>query len=181
MRFEPTAIPGAFFVDLEVHQDERGLFARAFCERAFAEAGVDMRIVQTNISRNPTSGTLRGMHYQVPPHDEPKLIQCVRGRIFDVAIDLRCDRPSYGRFVCSELSADNNRLFYIPRGCAHGFLTLENNSDVFYYMGAVFVPDGGRGVRWNDPAFAVPWPGRPNLISARDAGYADYPLSATKP
>lgn len=172
MRFAPTTIDGAFFVELDAHQDERGLFARTFCEQAFAQAGIDMRVVQTNVSRNPTAGTLRGMHYQVPPHEEPKLIQCVRGRIFDVAIDLQ--RPGSSRMVCTELSADDNRLFFIPPGCAHGFLTLERNSDVFYYMGAPFFPGAARGVRWNDPAFKIPWPKPPSLVSSRDAAYADY-------
>lgn len=174
MRFEPTAIEGTFFIELDAHQDERGFFARTFCQEAFARAGIDMRIVQTNISRNPTAGTLRGMHYQIPPHEEAKIIQCVRGRIFDVAIDLRCDTSSYRRSVCTELAAEENRLFLISPGCAHGFLTLEAESDVFYYMGAAFVPGAGRGVRWNDPSFEIPWPTSPSLISARDAEYPDY-------
>jgi dTDP-4-dehydrorhamnose 3,5-epimerase len=179
VRFESTAIDGAFFVELDAHQDERGLFARTFCEQDFAQAGIDMRVVQTNVSRNPMAGTLRGMHYQAPPHEEPKLIQCVRGRIFDVAIDLRRSTPSSRRLVCTELSADDNRLFFIPPGCAHGFLTLEHNSDVFYYMGAAFVPDAARGVRWNDPAFEIPWPKTPSLVSSRDAKYADYAACPT--
>ena len=176
MRFEPTAIVGAFFVELDVHEDERGLFARTFCEQVFAQVGIDMRVVQANVSRNPTAGTLRGMHYQAPPHGEPKLIQCLRGRIFDVAIDLRCHTSSCRSSACTELSADDNRLFFIPAGCAHGFLTLEDHSDVLYYMGTAFVPGAGRGVRWNDPAFAIAWPTWPRLISARDASYADYAL-----
>lgn len=174
VRFVPTQIVDAFFVDLHVHEDERGLFARSFCEQEFAAAGISMRVVQANISRNPKAGTLRGMHYQAAPHEEPKLIQCVRGRIFDVAIDLRHNTPSYRRSVCTELSADDGRLFFIPSGCAHGFLTLEDNSDVFYYMGTAFAAGLGRGVRWNDPAFDIPWPGLPRIISARDAAYADY-------
>jgi dTDP-4-dehydrorhamnose 3,5-epimerase len=177
VRFEPTAIDGAFFVELDAHQDERGLFARTFCEQAFAQAGIDMRIVQTNISRNPTAGTLRGMHYQIAPHEEAKLIQCIRGRIFDVAIDLRRDASSFRRSVCTELAANENRLFLVAPGCAHGFLTLEDDSDIFYYMGAAFVPGSGRGVRWNDPTFKIPWPTSPRLISARDAEYPDYALS----
>jgi dTDP-4-dehydrorhamnose 3,5-epimerase len=176
VRFEPTAIEGVFFVELDAQEDERGSFARTFCEQVFAQAGINIRIVQTNISRNASAGTLRGMHYQVHPHEEPKLVQCVRGRIFDVAIDLRCDTPSYRRAVCTELSAEENRLFFIPPGCAHGFLTLEDNSDVFYYMGAAFVPGAALGVRWDDPAFTIPWPARPRLISARDASYANYAI-----
>jgi dTDP-4-dehydrorhamnose 3,5-epimerase len=179
VRFEPTAIAGAFFVELDVHEDERGLFARAFCEQIFAQAGINMRIIQTNISRNPTAGTLRGMHFQAPPHEEPKLIQCVRGRIFDVAIDLRCHSPSYKRSASTQLAAEDNRLFFIPPGCAHGFLTLEGNCDVLYYMGAAFVLGAARGVRWNDPVFEIPWPRLPNLMSERDASYADYTLCST--
>jgi dTDP-4-dehydrorhamnose 3,5-epimerase len=174
VRFIPTAITGAYFVELDVYEDERGLFARTFCERAFAQADIEMRIVQANISRNPKAGTLRGMHYQLPPHEEPKLIQCVRGRIFDAAIDLRCRGPSYRLSVCAELSAEDSRLLFIPPGCAHGFLTLEDNSDVFYYLGAAFDAGAARGLRWNDPAFEIPWPQAPSLISARDATYGDY-------
>jgi dTDP-4-dehydrorhamnose 3,5-epimerase len=177
LRFQPTEIDGAFFVELDTHVDERGLFARTFCEDVFAKAGADMRAVQTNISRNPKAGTLRGMHYQAPPHEEAKLIQCVRGRVFDVAVDLRRDKPSFGRFVGTQLSADGNRLFLIPKGCAHGFLTLDDDSDLLYYMGAAFVPGAGRGVRWNDAAFKIAWPAAPRLISERDATYPDYDLS----
>jgi dTDP-4-dehydrorhamnose 3,5-epimerase len=176
VQFEPTAIAGAFFVEFDVHEDERRLFARTFCEQVFAEAGIDMRIVQTNVCRNPTAGTLRGMHYQAPPHEEPKLVQWVRGRIFDVAINLRRDTPSHGHSVCAKMSADDNRLFFILAGCAYGFLTLEDNSDVFYCTGAAFVPVAARGVRWDDPAFEIPWPASPRLISARYAAYAGYAL-----
>lgn len=164
-----------------MYEDGRGSFARTFCEQVFAHAGVDMHIVQTNLSRNPIAGTLRGMHYQASPHEEAKLIQCVRGRIFDVAIDLRHHSPSYKRSVCTDLSANENRLFFIPAGCAHGFLTREVNSDVFYYMGAAFAPGAARGVRWNDPAFEIPWPGLPRLMSERDAAYANFVPFSTNP
>ena len=174
MRFQPTEIDGAFFIELDTHVDERGLFARTFCEDVFAKAGAPIRAVQANISRNPKMGTLRGMHFQAPPHEEIKLIQCVRGRVFDVALDLRRDGLSFGRTVATELSADGNRLFLIPKGCAHGFLTLEDNSDLLYYMGDAFVPGAGQGLRWNDPAFKIPWPAAPRLISERDATYPDY-------
>jgi len=174
LRFQPTEIDGAFFIELDSHVDERGLFARTFCEDVFAKAGAPMRTVQANISRNPKMGTLRGMHFQKPPHEEIKLIQCVRGRVFDVALDLRRDGLSFGRTVATELSADGNRLFLIPKGCAHGFLTLEDNSDLLYYMGDAFVPGAGQGLRWNDPAFKIPWPAAPRLISERDATYPDY-------
>ncbi|HZP76557.1 MAG TPA: dTDP-4-dehydrorhamnose 3,5-epimerase [Pseudolabrys sp.] len=174
MRFQPTAIAGAFFVELDAHADERGLFARTFCRDVFAQARIALDVVQANISRNPRAGTLRGMHFQAPPHEEAKLIQCLRGRVFDVALDLRRDAPSFGQSVCTELSADGTRLFFIPKGCAHGFLTLEDGSDLLYYMGTEFVAEAARGVRWNDPAFNIPWPRQPALISERDAGYPDY-------
>jgi dTDP-4-dehydrorhamnose 3,5-epimerase len=174
VRFHSTAIEGALLVELEILGDERGGFARTFCEEAFAAAGAPMRVVQANLSRNPAAGTLRGMHYQSPPHAEAKLVQCVRGRIFDAALDLRPQSATFGAAASAELGADGGRLFFIPAGCAHGFLTLEDDSDVLYLMGAAFAPQSARGVRWNDPAFAVPWPRAPAVISARDAGFADF-------
>ena len=171
MRFGATAIDGAMIVELDKHEDERGYFARTFCEEEFARAGLEMRVVQTNISHNPRRWTLRGMHYQAEPHGEPKIVHCVRGRIFDVAVDLRPQSPTYRRWAGAELDPDNNRLFYIPRGCAHGFLTLEANSDIVYLMGAPYVAGSGRGVRWDDPAFGIEWPGTPVDMSERDATY----------
>lgn len=174
MRFAATAVQGAMIVELDGHEDPRGYFARTFCEEEFSRAGLEMRIVQTNISRNPKRLTLRGMHYQAEPHGEPKIVHCVRGWIFDVAVDLRPQSPTYRRWAGVELDADNNRLFYIPRGCAHGFLTLEANSDIVYLMGAPYVADSGRGVRWDDPTFGVEWPAAPAEMSERDRGYADF-------
>jgi dTDP-4-dehydrorhamnose 3,5-epimerase len=173
MRFVATPVADAMIVELEGHEDPRGYFARTFCEEEFAQAGIEMRVVQTNISRNPRKLTLRGMHYQAPPHGEPKIVHCVRGRIFDVAVDLRPQSPSYLHWAGLELSPEGNRIFYIPRGCAHGFLTLEENSDVAYLMGQAFVPGAARGVRWNDPAFGIAWPAMPLEMSERDAGYPD--------
>ncbi len=133
-----------------------------------------MRIVQTNLSRNPVRGTLRGLHYQAEPHGEPRLVQCIRGRVFDVAVDLRPGSASYLRWAGVELGADQDRTFYIPSGCAHGFLTLEDDSDILYLMGHHFVPGSARGARWNDPAFSIQWPGVPSEMSERDAGYPDF-------
>lgn len=174
MRFTPTPVAGAMIVELDGHADSRGYFARTFCEADFAEAGLAMRVVQTNISHNPHKGTLRGMHYQEGPYGEPKAVQCASGRIFDVAVDLRPDSPSYRRWAGVELSPRANRLFFIPRGCAHGFLTLEAGSDIVYLMGARYVAGAGRGVRWNDPAFSIAWPGIPTEMSERDANYPDF-------
>lgn len=178
MRFIPTAVDGAFAVDLDTLADERGSFARTFCRADFASAGIDFQPVQTNISRNPIRGTLRGLHYQRTPHSEAKLIQCVRGRIFDVAVDLRPASPTYLRAASIHLDAGIDRLFFIPEGCAHGFLTRADDSDIVYYMGAAFVAGSGAGVRWSDPAFAIAWPDVPRLISERDAGYPDIGIEA---
>jgi dTDP-4-dehydrorhamnose 3,5-epimerase len=178
MRFIETSVEGAFVVELQGHSDARGRFARSFCEEEFARAGIKIRVVQTNLSCNPKRLTLRGLHYQAEPHGEPKLVQCVHGRIFDVAVDLRPGSPSLRRWAGVELAPQNNRVFYIPPGCAHGFLTLEADSDVAYLMGAPHVAGSGRGVRWNDPAFAVAWPDVPVEISERDASYPDLPGGA---
>jgi dTDP-4-dehydrorhamnose 3,5-epimerase len=174
MRFVPTAVEGASIVELEPHCDARGSFSRTFCMQAFTQAGLAMQIVQTNLSRNPLKGTLRGMHYQRHPHGEPKIVQCVRGRIFDVAVDLRPESPTFRRWAAVTLSPDENRVFYIPAGCAHGFLTLEEDSDIVYLMGAPYVAGAGSGVRWDDPAFGIAWPSAPAEISERDSGYADW-------
>lgn len=174
MRMVPTAIDGAFFVELDAHSDERGAFARTYCADAFRDFGIPFEPIQCNISRNPGRGTLRGLHLQRPPHEEAKLVQCVRGRVFDVAVDLRRSSTTFQAAVGVELAADGDRLFYIPEGCAHGFLTLEPDSDVFYYMGSPYVPGAATGVRWDDPAFGIAWPERPRLISDRDAGYPDF-------
>ena len=180
MRFMKTPVDGAFVVEFESHGDARGDFSRTFCQDVFAHAGVDMQIIQTNISKNLRGMTLRGLHYQTEPHGEPKIVHCVRGRIFDVAVDLRPQSASFCRWASVELSPDCGRAFYIPSGCAHGFLTLEDESDLFYLMGAPFVPGSQRGVRWNDPVFGIHWPGEPKEMSQRDASYLDFAPGAGK-
>ena len=174
MRFLPTEIEGAFIVEQQGHADSRGYFARTFCEQEFAASGIPLHVVQTNISRNPKPLTMRGLHYQADPHAEAKYVHCVHGRIFDVAVDLRRSSPSYCKAVTVELSPQSNRAFYIPRGCAHGFLTLEPDSEVHYLMDAPFVAGTGRGVRWNDPLFGIAWPAEPAEMSERDATYPDH-------
>ncbi|MGI4880469.1 MAG: dTDP-4-dehydrorhamnose 3,5-epimerase family protein [Janthinobacterium lividum] len=174
MKFEPTAIEGAYVIELAVQHDSRGSFARTFCRDTFRVAGIDFEVVQANLSRNDACHTLRGLHTQRAPHAEPKLVQCVRGAIFDVAVDLRTHSPSRGAVVAVELAATGDRMFFIPPGCAHGFLTLEPDCDLIYYMGAEFVPGTGIGVRWNDPAFDIAWPAPPSAISERDANYPDF-------
>ncbi|MCB5173558.1 dTDP-4-dehydrorhamnose 3,5-epimerase [Microvirga lenta] len=174
MRFTVTEIPGVVVVELDPHRDERGFFARSFCEEEFAKAGISMRVVQTSISHNPVARTLRGIHFQHPPYEEPKLVQCVRGRLWDVAVDLRANSPTYGRSLGIELAPERECLLYIPPGCGHGFITLEDRTDVLYFMGAAFVPGAGGGILWNDPAFSISWPVEPVVISERDASYPTF-------
>lgn len=173
MRFVATDIPGAVIVELEPHCDERGFFARSFCEAEFAAAGIRLHAVQANLSYNARARTLRGLHFQASG-EEPKLVQCVRGQVWDVALDLRPSSPAYGRSVGVALSPEARRLFFIPPGCAHGFLTLTDATDLLYLMGGAFIPGAGRGVRWNDPAFQVAWPAEPAVLSERDATYPDF-------
>ncbi|HLZ74988.1 dTDP-4-dehydrorhamnose 3,5-epimerase [Phenylobacterium sp.] len=174
MRFAQTAIPGVLIVDVDAHEDERGAFARLQCPDEFAAAGQPFAPAQTSLSRNPRAGTLRGLHYQPAPHAETKLVRTVRGRMFDVALDLRSGSPTLGKWFGIELSADNARALFIPEGVAHGFLTLEADTDVLYQIAPKFEPGHEAGVRWDDPAFAIAWPLAPALISQRDATYPDY-------
>ncbi len=174
MIFEPTEIAGVVAVEVDRFADERGFFARTFCADEFAAHGLAQDLVQSSVSRNPKRGTLRGLHFQAEPASEPKLVRCTRGAIFDVAVDLRDGSPTYRRWAARELSADNHRALHIPGGCAHGFVTLEDDCEVLYCMGTRYVPDLARGVRWDDPAFGIEWPLAPTHISERDAGYPDF-------
>ena len=174
MRFIPTALAGAFLVELEPLNDERGFFARSWCCREFAEQGLNAELVQCNISYNRTKGTLRGMHYQAHPHEEVKLIRCTSGAIYDVLIDLRPRSSTYRSWIAYELSAGDRRMLYVPAGLAHGFQTLEDHSEVFYQMSAFYDPPSARGVRWNDPVFAIDWPFAAPVISEKDASYPDF-------
>jgi dTDP-4-dehydrorhamnose 3,5-epimerase len=176
MRFEQTPLAGAWVLELEVMGDERGSFARTFDADEFRERGMDPSVVQCNTSFSARTGTLRGMHFQAEPHGEPKLVRCVRGAIFDVGIDLRPDSPGHCGWHGVELSAENGRMFFLPRGFAHGFQTLVDDCEVLYQMGERYVPDAGRGVRWDDPAFGIEWPPAPGerVISERDRSYPDF-------
>lgn len=174
MRFTPTPIAGAVVVDIDPVEDERGAFARLFCPRAFAAAGHPFSPAQTSLSRNAAAFTLRGMHFQAAPFDEGKLVRVTRGRIFDVAVDLRPTSPTFRQWTGVELSADSGRAFLIGRGLAHGFLTLEPGTDVLYEIDRFFEPGKGEGVRWNDPAFGIAWPAEPRVMSDRDATYPDF-------
>jgi len=174
MIFTPTPIPGAFVVDPERFADERGFFARSFCQREFGAQGLTTEWAQTNISFNRERHTLRGMHWQAEPHHEAKLVRATAGAVFDVILDLRPDSPAYKRHFSVELSAENRRMLYVPPLCAHGFLTLAPATELLYYISKFFEPAAGRGVRFDDPAFAIPWPAAPAVINERDRTYPDF-------
>ena len=174
MKFAAAGLAGAFIIDIERLPDERGFFARTFCRDEFAAQGLRTEFVQCNTSFNQRRGTLRGMHFQSEPHAEAKLVRCTRGAIHDVIVDLRPESPTYCRWVAVELTADNERMLYVPEGVAHGFQTLADASEVFYQMATMFRPESAAGVRWNDPAFDIRWPLADPIVSARDAGYSDF-------
>lgn len=173
MRFEPTDVDGVWLIAPKRLTDERGHFARIFCAREFGARGLNPACVQCSVSYNAKRGTLRGMHYQALPHAEAKLVRVTRGAIYDVAIDLRPGSVTYKKWFGAELTAENGRALYIPERCAHGFITLANETEVFYQMSEFYHPDAGRGVRWDDPAFGIDWPLVPSAIAARDAQYPD--------
>ena len=175
MKFLSTKLPGAYVVELERREDERGFFARAWCEEEFAAQGLNMRVVQCNISFNHKRGTLRGLHYQAAPHAEKKLVRCVRGGIYDVIIDLRPSSPTFKHWFATELTVENFRMLYVPEGFAHGLQTLEDNTEISYLMSESFHPESAGGVRWNDPSFGIEWPPcAQRIISERDASYEDF-------
>jgi dTDP-4-dehydrorhamnose 3,5-epimerase len=172
--FNETKLKAAFAIELQKQEDERGFFARSWCQRDFAEHGLNSKLVQCNISFNQMKGTLRGMHYQVAPHEEAKLVRCTRGALYDVIVDLRPASPTFMQWLGIELTAENHRMLYIPEGFAHGFQTLSDDTEVFYQMSEFYHPECARGVRWNDPAFNILWPVEEKIISTRDNSYPDY-------
>ena len=174
MIFNETTLPGARVILPERMEDARGFFARTWCRREFEAQGLDSRLVQCSISHNRRRGTLRGMHYQGPPHEEAKLIRCTSGSIHDVIIDLRRESPTYLRHVAVVLSARERNMLYVPAGFAHGFQTLEDDTEVLYQMSEYYEPSSARGVRWNDPIFAIEWPPAERIIVERDRNYPDY-------
>ncbi|MFZ0737786.1 MAG: dTDP-4-dehydrorhamnose 3,5-epimerase [Candidatus Acidiferrales bacterium] len=173
MIFRETKLKGAFVIELEKKTDERGYFARTYCEHEFAGHGLNAHFVQCNVSFNKRKGTLRGMHYQAEPYAEAKLVRCTRGSLFDAIIDLRPESPTCRQHVSEILSADNGKMLFIPEGFAHGFQTLEDDTEVFYQMSQFYHPEVARGVRWNDPAFQIAWPPADRIIIQRDQ---EYPL-----
>ncbi len=174
MIFTTTRLPGLVLVEPEPRRDARGSFARVWCRREFEAAGLETEIAQSSLSSNRARGTLRGLHFQRPPHDEVKLVRCIRGAIFDVAVDLRPHSPTYCRWQGFELSAANGAALHIPRGFAHGFETLAAESEVLYQISAFYAPEAASGVRWDDPAFAIDWPLPVAAISDKDRAWPDY-------
>jgi len=174
MKFTETPIRGAMIIELEKHEDHRGFFSRAFCKKEFEEHGLDHEIAQCNFSKSRKKGTLRGMHYQEAPHSEVKMVRCMSGSIYDVIVDTRKDSPSYMKWFGVELTEENYKMLYIPKGLAHGFQTLKEDSVIFYMVTEFYNKEAEGGVRWDDPAFNISWPLEVTEISDKDKSYPDY-------
>jgi len=173
MRFVPTAIPGVWAIEQERRVDDRGFFARTWCAQELADRGLEARLAQCSVSFNHRRWTLRGLHYQAPPFAEVKIVRCSRGALYDVAVDLRPGSPTFRRWIGVELSAETGRALYVPRGFAHGFLTLADATEVSYQISAPYHPEAARGVRYDDPFFGITWPGPVEAIAPRDRDYTD--------
>lgn len=174
MIFRELALKGAFLIEPERLTDERGFFARIWCRKEFQAKGLNCDSAQASISFNRERGTLRGMHYQAPPHEEARLVRCTMGAVYDVIIDLRSESPTFCRWEAFEISAQNRLMLYVPEGFAHGFITLADESEVEYHMSEFYAPDYARGVKWNDAAFSIRWPMEPRVISPRDLNYPPF-------
>lgn len=174
MIFTSTSLQGAFIVDLEIRRDDRGYFARSFCANEFAAHGLSSHFVQANESYNVKKGTLRGMHYQLPPHAETKLVSCIRGALLDVILDIRQESPTFGQSFGAKLSAENRRMLYVPKGFAHGYITLVDQTEALYLVDEFYAPSHERGIRYNDPTFAIQWPFPPTVISDKDRNHRDF-------
>jgi dTDP-4-dehydrorhamnose 3,5-epimerase len=175
LKFTPTPLAGAYVIELERIEDERGFFARSFCQEEFRKQGLKPAIAQCNVSWNRKRGTLRGLHYQAAPHEEAKVVRCTRGTVWDVLVDLREGSPTRLRWHAQELSAENRRAFYVPEGFAHGFQALADDSEVLYQMSEFYHPGLARGLRWDDPKLGIRWPLPEPTLSARDRSYALLP------
>lgn len=171
MRFTETALKGAFIIEPDRIEDERGFFARTFCRQEFEKHGLNPNLVQCSVSFNTKKGTVRGMHYQTKPHEEARLVRCTRGAMYDVILDLRGDSPTFKQWISVELTAENRTMVYIPEGFAHGFQTLEDNTEVFYQMSEFYHPECARGARWDDPVFGIVWPIDKKTVSRKDASW----------
>ena len=174
MKFTETPLQGAFVIELEKRGDERGFFARTFCENEYRAHGLNPNLVQINNSWSKFKGTLRGMHYQLAPNAEDKVFRCIRGAIFDAIIDLRPESPTFQKHFSIELAAENRTMLYIPKGFAHGFMTLADDTETFYFVTEFYSPTSERGIRYNDPQFGIPWPLEPSVISDKDKNLPDF-------
>lgn len=174
MQFTPTPLADAYTIDLEKRGDDRGFFARFFCEKEFGEKGLETRFVQLNNSLSAKKGTLRGLHYQLAPSAEVKVVRCIRGAVWDAIVDIRPGSSTFGRWFGAELSAENRRMMYVPRGFAHAILTLTDDTELLYMVSAFYAPQEERGLRWNDPTFAIQWPIEPMEISEKDGKWPDF-------
>jgi dTDP-4-dehydrorhamnose 3,5-epimerase len=174
MKFLPTPLPGAYLIELERRGDDRGFFARLFCEREFAAAGLEPRFVQANNALSKAKGTLRGMHYQLGDAAEAKVVRCIRGAVWDVILDLRPNSPTFGKWFGAELDDENRMMMYVPRGFAHGLITLRDDTEALYLVSNYYAPEQERGVRWNDPRFGIQWPIAHTEISPKDASWRDF-------
>ena len=181
MKFSPTTLAGIWLVELELREDERGFFARTFCENEFAQHGLNTRWPQCNLTLTKQRGSIRGMHWQAEPKPEIKLIRCAAGRIFDVLVDVRRDSPTFGKWEGFELSAENRRQLYVPGGIAHGFQCLTDNCEVFYQMSEFYFSELARGLRWNDPRVGISWPLEPTVIAAKDRQFPDFDFAPAAP
>src|SRR5690349_147217 len=174
MRYIPLPLEGAYLIDLEQRGDERGFFARLYCEEEFRKQGLDDHFVQVNCSFSAQKGTLRGMHYQLSPNAETKIVRCIKGTVYDVILDIRPDSPTFGRSFGETLSAENRRMMYVPKGFAHGFLTLADDTEAFYFSDEAYAPAGERGIRWDDPRFDIRWPLQPVVVSEKDRAHRGF-------
>lgn len=178
MQFKEMRVKGSYLITPELKQDERGFFGRIYCENEFTHHGLETRFVQMNNSGSLSKGTLRGLHYQLSPAEEVKLVRCVRGALWDVVLDLRPDSESFRQWDAAILNEENRQMLYIPQGCAHGFLTLQDDTEVIYLVSAFYSSALERGVRWNDSSFAIDWPEKPVVISKRDCEHPNYVMEA---
>jgi dTDP-4-dehydrorhamnose 3,5-epimerase len=174
VKFHQTELEGAYIIELDKLEDNRGFFARTFCQKELQDHGLAPTVAQANVSYNAKAGTLRGMHYQIAPYEETKLIRCTRGALYDVIVDLRSDSPTYKQWIGVELTEKNYRMLYVPASFAHGFLTLEDNTEAIYFVSEFYTPGSERGLRWNDPQFDIDWPRSVDVISDKDATWPDF-------
>jgi dTDP-4-dehydrorhamnose 3,5-epimerase len=181
MKFTETKLKGAYVIELDKLADDRGYFARAWCKEEFLKNGLDAELVQCNVSYNPKTGTLRGMHYQDPPYAETKLVRCTRGAVYDVIIDLRPSSPTFLQWTAAELTPENGKMMYVPKGFGHGFQSLEPDSMVFYQVSEFYARDYCRGVRWNDPVLNISWPLDVSVISPQDKGWKELDTDRFEP